>query len=63
MASDDFAKLRADIGKLVSISSFLSMSTDRQVTVIYVSDGATHPSMESVLFQITINVSEALNTY
>src|SRR5205085_5803120 len=38
MTLEDFAKLKANVGKLISINSFLSASTDRQVALIYAGD-------------------------
>jgi len=63
MTSDDFAKLKANVGKLISTNSFISTSIDRQVALIYAGDRITHSTMESVLFQIKINVNETSNTY
>ncbi|CAF1025176.1 unnamed protein product [Adineta steineri] len=59
MISDDFTKLKANIGKLISINSFLSTSIDPQVALVYAGNKGTYPIMESVLFQITINVNES----
>jgi hypothetical protein len=62
MTADDFTKLKANVGKFISINSFLSTSRDRQVAVIYAGDRTIHPIMESVLFQIRINITETSNT-
>jgi hypothetical protein len=63
MTSDDFVKLKANVGKLISINSFLSTSIDQQVALIYAGDRTIHSTMKSVLFQIKINVKETSNTY
>ncbi|CAF3405344.1 unnamed protein product [Rotaria sp. Silwood1] len=57
MTMEDFAKLRANIGKLVSTNSFLSTSTSNQVAMIYAGDGLSPPNMHSVLFQITVDLN------
>ncbi|CAF0754654.1 unnamed protein product [Adineta steineri] len=63
MTSDDFNKLKANIGELISINSFLSTSLDRQVALIYAGDKRIHPTMESVLFKIKININENSETH
>ncbi|CAF0817049.1 unnamed protein product [Adineta steineri] len=63
MTSDDFNKLKANIGELISINSFLSTSLDRQVALMYAGDKTIHPTMESVLFKIKININENSKTH
>ncbi|UJR18525.1 hypothetical protein I4U23_005431 [Adineta vaga] len=63
MTLDDFTKLQANVGKLISINSFLSTSIDSKVALVYAGDKTAHANMESVLFQITINVTETSHAY
>ncbi|UJR38693.1 hypothetical protein I4U23_031359 [Adineta vaga] len=63
MTSDDFMKLKANLGKLISMNLFLSTSVDSQVALTYAGDKATYPTMELVLFHIKIYISEGSNTY
>ncbi|CAF2405286.1 unnamed protein product [Rotaria sp. Silwood2] len=57
MTMEDFAKLRANISKVVSTNSFLSTSTNSQVAMIYAGNGCSPPNMHSVLFQITVDLN------
>lgn len=63
MTSDDFTKLQANVGKLISINSFLSTSVDSNVALMFAGNSAIHSSMESILFQITIDITETLPVY
>ena len=57
MMMDDFEKLRDNIGKLISTNSFLSTSSCSEVAMIYAGSDVSHPTMYSVLFQITIDIN------
>jgi tetratricopeptide (TPR) repeat protein len=50
--------LKANIGQLISMNTFLSTTTDPGVASIFAGDGTNHPSYErSVLFEMTIDTT------
>ncbi|CAF2840151.1 unnamed protein product [Rotaria sp. Silwood2] len=57
MSTEEFQKLKENIGELISINSFLSTTTDSAIAMIYAGNDANHPDIVSVLFQITIDLN------
>ncbi|CAF3336994.1 unnamed protein product [Rotaria sp. Silwood2] len=53
--SEQFKRLNDNIGGLISMNTFLSTSTDRNVALTFAGDGSARPILESVLFEINID--------
>ncbi|CAF1334291.1 unnamed protein product [Didymodactylos carnosus] len=56
ITSDEFQKLEQNIGRFISMNTFISTTTDRNVAIIYAGDGSQSPDLESVLLEITIDI-------
>ncbi|CAF0739661.1 unnamed protein product [Didymodactylos carnosus] len=54
---DELEKLKHNIGQLISINSFYSMSTNREVALLFAGDGEGLPQIESILFEIAVNTN------
>ncbi|CAF3876545.1 unnamed protein product [Rotaria sp. Silwood1] len=52
MSSDELDYLQKSIGQFVSVNSFLSTSSQRQIADFYMGDRAQHMNLERVLFEI-----------
>ena len=57
MFNDDFEKLRKSQGGLLSFNSFLSTSTDREVSMMFCSIPPQDPNMTAVLFKIDLDLT------
>jgi tetratricopeptide (TPR) repeat protein len=52
MSSDELANLKQYIGQFISVSSFLSTTTQRQVAIFYMGTGTPLDDLQRVLFEI-----------
>ncbi|CAF1925305.1 unnamed protein product [Rotaria magnacalcarata] len=52
MSIDELSSLQKSIGQFVSVNSFLSTSTQRQITYIYLNDSNQKINLEPVFFEI-----------
>ena len=60
MTNLEFDSIKNNIGRLVSLNTFFSTSTDRDVALIYADFGAApDPMMQSVLFKIEVDVTHS----
>ncbi|CAF1147703.1 unnamed protein product [Didymodactylos carnosus] len=56
MPSEEFEKLKQNIGGLLSFNHFLSTSTDRKVALAFASKSLNRPGIETVLFEIEVDI-------
>ncbi|CAF1013290.1 unnamed protein product [Rotaria sordida] len=54
---NELQKLKQCINGLISFNTFLSTTNDRDVAVVYAGDGSGTPEIESVLFEMIININ------
>ncbi|CAF1347851.1 unnamed protein product [Rotaria sordida] len=54
MSVRELDQLRRNTGHYISMNTFLSTSSDREVSVMFSGEGARRPQLESVLFEIEI---------
>ncbi|CAF1305577.1 unnamed protein product [Rotaria sp. Silwood1] len=54
MSIRELDQLRRNTGYYISMNTFLSTSSDREVSVMFSGEGARRPQLESVLFEIEI---------
>ncbi|CAF4560881.1 unnamed protein product [Didymodactylos carnosus] len=59
--TEELERLKYNIGGFISMNTFLSTTTDREIALIYAGNGSDRPTHESVLFEITIDLN-ALST-
>ncbi|CAF1485095.1 unnamed protein product [Adineta steineri] len=59
----DVEKLRSNKGGLFSFNSFLSTSTDEQVSLMFADSARENPDLTGVLFRMTINPSISSTPY
>ncbi|CAF1028223.1 unnamed protein product [Didymodactylos carnosus] len=55
-SAEELQRIRDNIGRLISMNTFLSTTTDRQIAVIYAGNGNNRPFLEPVLFKIMIDL-------
>ncbi|CAF4616670.1 unnamed protein product, partial [Didymodactylos carnosus] len=56
ITSDEFEKLEQNIGRFISMNTFISTTTNRDVAIIYAGDGSQSPELESVPLEITVDI-------
>jgi tetratricopeptide (TPR) repeat protein len=57
LGNEELQKLTKNIGKMISINTYLSTTTNSQVALMFAGNGKQRPFIESVLFQIEIDCS------
>ncbi|CAF1215534.1 unnamed protein product [Didymodactylos carnosus] len=57
LKADELHELKDNIGRLISINTFMSTTCEKGVASILAGDGSLSPILESILFQIQINTS------
>ncbi|CAF4715083.1 unnamed protein product [Rotaria sp. Silwood1] len=57
MSAYEFDQLKQNIGCFISMNSFLSTTTARDLSLIFSGQGQQRPQLESILFEITIETS------
>ncbi|CAF4350976.1 unnamed protein product, partial [Didymodactylos carnosus] len=57
LKGDEFQELKDNIGRLISVSTFLSTTYKKDIASILAGDGSRSPILESILFEIQINTS------
>lgn len=57
MSRDDFEKLKNNVGGLLSFTSFISTSMDKEVSIAFIEGAQSHADTTGVLFLIDINPS------
>ncbi|CAF1247750.1 unnamed protein product [Rotaria sp. Silwood1] len=60
IAATEFSILRENIGKLISMNSFISTTKDRNLALVFAGNGSNRPLFKSILFEMTI-VTEHTN--
>lgn len=59
VATDELEALKLNINSIISLKSFLSTTTNKNVALIYAGNGSDRPQFESVLFKIIIDVNKS----
>ncbi|CAF1656136.1 unnamed protein product, partial [Didymodactylos carnosus] len=59
---EQFEQLQKNIGGMISMNTFLSTTTDRDIALVYTGNGSCRPQMESVLFEIKIDLTQTSTT-
>lgn len=59
VAADELEDLKFNINNVVSLKPFLSTTTNKDVALIYAGNGSERPQIESVLFEIIIDVNKS----
>ncbi|CAF3338447.1 unnamed protein product [Rotaria socialis] len=59
---DELEKIKNNVNGLISMNSFLSTTRNKNRALISAGDGSNRPSLESILFEITINKNVAAKT-
>ena len=57
IATDEFQTIQAAVGNIISINTFLSTTTDKEVAIIYAGNGLERPILESVIFEINVDMA------
>jgi tetratricopeptide (TPR) repeat protein len=59
LAPDELEVFKHNINGFISMNTFLSTTTNKDVALIYAGDGSERPLFESVLFEIIIDVNKS----
>ncbi|CAF2116047.1 unnamed protein product [Rotaria magnacalcarata] len=57
IATDEFRTIQANVGNIMSINTFLSTTTDKDVAIMYAGNGSERPALESVIFEINVDMA------
>ncbi|CAF4649320.1 unnamed protein product [Rotaria socialis] len=57
MSARELDQLKGNIGRFISTNSFLSTTSDRDLSLIFSGQGQQRPQLESTLFEITIETN------
>ncbi|CAF1541544.1 unnamed protein product, partial [Didymodactylos carnosus] len=57
LKADELHELKDNIGRLISMNTFISTTCEKAVASIHAGDGSFSPILESILFEIQINTS------
>ncbi|CAF3710860.1 unnamed protein product, partial [Didymodactylos carnosus] len=63
LKADELHELKDNIGRLISMNTFISTTCDKGVASMLAGDGSFSPILESILFEIQINTSDDTKPY
>ncbi|UJR06595.1 hypothetical protein I4U23_010879 [Adineta vaga] len=56
---NELENLQNNINNIISLKSFLSTTTNKNVALMYAGDGSQRPQLESILFEILVDVNKS----
>ncbi|CAF4524996.1 unnamed protein product [Rotaria sp. Silwood2] len=63
LPNDTFEQIQQNIGGFISFNTFLSTSTERRVALAFASQKLKQPDIQSVLFNMTIDIKECRSPF
>ncbi|CAF4052276.1 unnamed protein product [Rotaria sp. Silwood1] len=57
IATDEFRTIQTNVGNIMSINTFLSTTTDKDVAIMYAGNGSERPALESLIFEINVDMA------
>ncbi|CAF1248876.1 unnamed protein product [Rotaria magnacalcarata] len=63
IAPSELQKLKTNTGKLVSMNTYLSTTKSCSVASSYAGNGSGHPFIESIVFEIQVDVKQAIKPF